>query len=217
MQNKERKNHLFRGFSFVEILMSLGLMSLVLSTFGYMGVQQFEAAKQRLAQTNAFMIANKIIEHSFLHQRYPDNLAQVEGIPQQDPWGNPFQYRRPGKINRNLLETGYDFDVFAQVVKNGTTIKEVGNWNEDAITNGRYLSELNNGTLPRFAPHALYPLSNLNSASQQEQGVENRDKSNSINNGKNRYGRYQKERIQRLYRKYYNINENRKEIDAGID
>ncbi|MEM7402723.1 MAG: hypothetical protein AAF310_01710 [Myxococcota bacterium] len=130
MQTKTKQIAKLRGFSFVEILLALALMTLVLGTFSYIGVNQFNEGKERLARTNAFMIANKVVEFYHLNQRYPRGLHEVKGIPHKDPWGNSFRYQYPGTINGKQPGTQYEFDVFTNVMKNGRAIKKIGNWDD---------------------------------------------------------------------------------------
>ncbi|MEM7588605.1 MAG: hypothetical protein AAF320_00335 [Myxococcota bacterium] len=131
MQKKNKPIKKLRGFSFMEILLSLALMTLVLGSFSYIGVNQFNEGKERLARTNAFMIANKVVEFYQLNRRYPKNLQEVQGIPHNDPWGNRFKYDNPGKINGKKQGANYAFDVYAHITKSGKTVKKVGNWDEE--------------------------------------------------------------------------------------
>jgi general secretion pathway protein G len=134
------------GFTLLEVIIVMVLLSLLVSLVGVRIVQQSDRAKERLART---MVKGGSLAQA-LDRFYLDNgfypttaqglqalIEKPSGAPEpteydeegyldeipEDPWKLPYQYRSPGESSRK----GYDLWSMGRDRQSGTQ-DDIGNW-----------------------------------------------------------------------------------------
>jgi general secretion pathway protein G len=132
-----------KGFTLMEMLLVLGIIALLVGMGTFMMVDVLGDAEEGKVKGDIQTLKAQLIRYKTKGGLYPTteqgleslvtkpsdgpqprswkNLMQKEAL--YDPWGNPYQYRRPGKQNPE------EFDIFS-MGKDGQegTEDDIGNW-----------------------------------------------------------------------------------------
>ena len=132
-----------KGFTLMEMLLVLGIIALLVGMGTFMMVDVLGDAEEGKAKADIQTLRANLIRYKTKGGLYPTTEQGLDSLvtkpsdgPQPrsykslmqkeallDPWGNPYQYRRPGKQNPE------EFDIFS-MGKDGQegTEDDIGNW-----------------------------------------------------------------------------------------
>jgi general secretion pathway protein G len=80
------------GFTLVELLIIMAILA-ILSTIGFYQYSSFiERTKVKLAIADINQIAKFVEDYNAAHERYPDELSDLNQGEFRDPWGRPYEY-----------------------------------------------------------------------------------------------------------------------------
>lgn len=127
------------GFSLVEILIVLGIIGVIMGLVANQIMGKGEQANAELAFTQIGQMQGAVVSFRQHTKRLPNNLQELVSKPSDvrrwvgpyvtegglsDPWGNPFQYSKPGQHGA--------FDIFSYGAdgKSGGEgyNADIGNW-----------------------------------------------------------------------------------------
>lgn len=111
------------GYTLFEIMLVLGIISVLVGSAIYLLANNIDVAKEQRVDADFQAITTQLKTYEMLNYTYPttdqglDALVKkpssdpqprkwkrlLESVP-LDPWGTPYQYRNPGKLNPE----GYD-------------------------------------------------------------------------------------------------------------
>ena len=109
------------GFTLIELLIDMAIVAMLAALVGPQLFGKLGGAKRDGAATQIKMIESALDTYRLDVGRYPDGLdalinnpggsklwsgPYLKGSGKDDPWGNAYQYRRPGRNNR-------DYDLFS--------------------------------------------------------------------------------------------------------
>lgn len=131
------------GFTLMEMLLVLGIIALLVGMGTYMMVNVLGDAEEGKVQADIQALHASLIRYRTAGGAYPTTEQGLEALVSQptggprprswrqllrpealvDPWGNPYQYRRPGRHNPDT------YDIFS-MGPDGTegTADDIGNW-----------------------------------------------------------------------------------------
>lgn len=110
-----------RGFTLLELLIAMLILAIMVSltqvTFGF----AIDTANNHKAIADVATIGAKIIHFQVNNERMPVSLAELDGIADEDPWGNAYRYlsfengvnRAAARKNRNLVPINMLFDLYS--------------------------------------------------------------------------------------------------------
>jgi general secretion pathway protein G len=146
------------GFTLVELLIVVAIMSTLAAIAIYHYTLLIEKTEEIRAKSDIETIAKLINEFKEANGRYPDSLAELEGGPFVDPWGNPYQYvniatahRSQWRRDRNnkpintyydLWSNGQDGEFSAQIRGDKGLDDIIRAWDGMFIGSGHELDEL---------------------------------------------------------------------------
>lgn len=139
MKKQKIKSYRQAGFTLLEILIVLGIIGMITAIVAGNVMGQSDKANVKLAETQIGQIEGAIVNFRQHTKRLPNNLnelvTQPSGVKRWvgpyvkedqliDPWGNAFQYRKPGQHGRyDILSLGAD----GKTGGNGVDA-DIGNW-----------------------------------------------------------------------------------------
>lgn len=104
-----RSNSKARGFSLIEVLVTLAIVTLVSVAVGFAAYEHLGGARKSTAFNEARTVRNAVKAHALQHDGCPtvqmliDDGVLDEDSPKQDPWGNAWRIRCEG--TRVIVET----------------------------------------------------------------------------------------------------------------
>ena len=135
-----------RGFTILEILIVLGIMSLLVGVGIATMTDVFSDAEETKAKLDIKSLNEGLIRYKIKGGIYPSEqqglialVRKPDGQPQPkawkpifksenaviDPWGTPYHYKYPGQINRD------SYDIFSVGKdKQAGTSDDIGNWDQ---------------------------------------------------------------------------------------
>ena len=137
----QRNRHFRRGFTLLELLLVLVILGVLAALVVPKFVGRGEQAKEVAAETGISRISNQIDAFEIDNGRFPTSEEGLEALVTQpanaddwrgpyldkknldDPWGNPFVYRRPGE------KSGGDYDLYSLGSDGKEGTDDIGNWN----------------------------------------------------------------------------------------
>lgn len=107
-----------RGMTLVEIMIVLTIMASIMGMVGVFVVGALDNAKIKEAQTQVEQYASFVEQYYVFQGSWPDSLDQLQRPPggmqplierlDDDPWGNPYNYRKGGDRGYELCSSGKD-------------------------------------------------------------------------------------------------------------
>lgn len=132
-----------RGFSLIEIMLVLGIIAVLLGAVIKLTTGNLDAAKIQRVEADIQTITTQLRTYEMLNLFMPTseqglqalvNAPTSEPQPRQwrqlltelplDPWGQPYQYRNPGKHNLS------GFDLFSLGADKVESAEDIGNWSK---------------------------------------------------------------------------------------
>jgi len=113
--SRSRRRKHFRPFSLIEIMVVLLIIGLVSALVVPTAVKKIGRAKRQTAVAQVRMLANACKDYFLDMDQYPDRLEDLVQNPgsdkwdgpyldppkiPKDPWGNEYEYRKPGGEGR---------------------------------------------------------------------------------------------------------------------
>jgi general secretion pathway protein G len=116
-----RRSQPTRGFTLLELMM-VGVVAGVLLAIAVPSYQKIIAHQKVVAcVVDLAKISQELEKFRTVHGSLPDSLSELNGIPEADPWGNPYRYLNfnsdipgiNGKIRKdhNLHPLNTEFDL----------------------------------------------------------------------------------------------------------
>jgi general secretion pathway protein G len=143
IQGVRRARRQRRGFTLIEIMLVLGIISLLLGMAVFMLGDVMGSSKYVVAEADVKAIQNGLRAYELVSKRLPTTEQGLEAlvdkptqapVPRQwhraldevptDPWGQPYQYRNPGVKNT----TSYDLFSFGE--DGVESDDDIGNWRD---------------------------------------------------------------------------------------
>lgn len=140
---KRVANQVSRAFTLMEMLLVLAIIALLVGMGTYMMINVLGDAEEGKAKADVSSLEASLVRYKTKTLVYPTTEQGLEALvrmptvgpkPQSykpllrkaaltDPWGNPYQYARPGKFNPD------SYDIFSMGLdgKAGTS-DDIGNW-----------------------------------------------------------------------------------------
>jgi general secretion pathway protein G len=143
-------NPLIRGFTLVELLISVGIVALLSAVALPSYREHRDRVDNGLAAKDIMLIDQAIERFYYDTNTYPASLAAVGSGGLRDPWGNSYQYlrfdesTRRGEMrkDRNLVPVNNDYDLYSNG-KDGLSTKPFtsAKGRDDVVraNNGRYI------------------------------------------------------------------------------
>ena len=125
MERRRRRN---KGFSLIEILVALAILTIMATTVSIAAVKHIERAKKQKTQFQIAAISDHIKAYRINEQKYPEDLSDL--VPEYvekadgllDGWNNEFGYACPGENGDfDLVSGGPDGSL-------DTTEDNINNW-----------------------------------------------------------------------------------------
>jgi general secretion pathway protein G len=90
------------GFSFIEIMVVVVIIGVLATAVTLKYSDYMETARVNRAKSDIATLQDAIENYKNLNGRYPANNEGLDALPlkhgnRTDPWGNPYQYNRPGR------------------------------------------------------------------------------------------------------------------------
>jgi general secretion pathway protein G len=155
---KETRTIRVLGFTLVELLVVVAIMSTLAAIAIYHYSILIERTEEIRAKSDIETIAKRIDEFKQENGRYPDSLAELEGGPFVDPWGNPYQYvniatahkkhwrrdrnNKPINTYYDLWSNGSDGEFSVQIRGDKGRDDIIRAWDGQFIGSGQELDEL---------------------------------------------------------------------------
>ncbi|MFM2052302.1 MAG: hypothetical protein RL456_339 [Pseudomonadota bacterium] len=121
-----------RGFTLVELMLGIGVLSVLMMIAMPFWADHRERVRQRQAATDIGAMSVRILQYHEEERRFPATLATVGMDDRRDPWGQPYQYYniRDGQIgdarkDRSLVPINSDFDLYS-LGKDGASARQLG-------------------------------------------------------------------------------------------
>jgi general secretion pathway protein G len=110
----DRKVQYNRGFTLVELLIVVAIVSLI-ATMALLGFQDFmEKTKISRAAEEIRGLEKEIIAYSTDKATYPAGLVDIGRETLKDPWGNSYFYSQtPGTRHNGAFSLNTDFDLYS--------------------------------------------------------------------------------------------------------
>ena len=89
-----------RGFSLIEIMVVIVIIGMLAGAVAVSVGDYMETAKASRARSDLATIKDAVEAFHLQKGRYPTNNEGLDPLPlenRRDPWGNPYQYNRPGE------------------------------------------------------------------------------------------------------------------------
>lgn len=106
------------GMTIIEMMIVLVIMGMVMVTIGGYSFNAIQNARLQDARIQVSQLANGLEEYRVMIGEYPQSLDGLTNPPRglspirrevpNDPWGNPFQYRRQSADSYELFSMGPD-------------------------------------------------------------------------------------------------------------
>ncbi len=107
-----RGRRLERGFTLLEIMVVLVIMSLIAGTVGVAVIKQLDNAKRKQAGVQIHALSDALELYKLQFHNYPSTAEGLQALAQpknnaapfinsvpQDPWGHDYVYVYPGQLN----------------------------------------------------------------------------------------------------------------------
>ena len=129
MKRPKIRSH-FAGYTLFEIMLVLGIISVLVGSAIYLLAGNVDIAKEQRVDSDFQAITTQLKTYEMLNYSFPSTeqglealvkRPLVEPVPRKwkrllesvpvDPWGNPYRYQNPGKINPDgfdLISLGAD-------------------------------------------------------------------------------------------------------------
>lgn len=117
----ERKSRKQQGFTLIELLIVMAILGMLAALVGPTVIGKFGGAQRQTAATQISHIETALDSYRLDMFKYPNGLEALvknnssnskwqgpylkKGMP-KDPWGNDYQYRKPGRDGR-------DYDLYS--------------------------------------------------------------------------------------------------------
>ncbi len=88
-----------RGFSLIEVMVVVVIIGLLAGAVALKAGGFMDSAKQNRAKSDIAAIVKAVEAYSLTHHAYPgieQGLDRLAITSRTDPWGQPYQYNRPG-------------------------------------------------------------------------------------------------------------------------
>ena len=108
-----RSRRLERGFTLLEIMVVLVIMSLIAGTVGVAVIKQLDNAKKKQAGVQIHALSDAMELYKLQFHNYPSTAEGLQALAQpknnaapfinsvpQDPWGHDYVYIYPGQLNQ---------------------------------------------------------------------------------------------------------------------
>ncbi len=109
------KKFLTSGFTLIELLIVMAILGMLAALVGPTIFDKFNDAQRKDAKVQISMMESALDQHRLNTDKYPDSLEGLvkntvnnprwagsylkQGLP-KDPWGNDYQYKKPGEEGR---------------------------------------------------------------------------------------------------------------------
>ena len=109
------------GFTLIELLIVMAIIGMLAALVGPQIIKRFGGAQQDAARAQIGMFGQALDAHRLDTGKYPTTLEglisnggnsptwkgpYLRGAMPNDPWGKPYQYKRPGR-------SGRDYDIYS--------------------------------------------------------------------------------------------------------
>lgn len=133
---KERTASVSRGFSLLEIMVVITIMTMIMGAVGVGVMGYLDKSKMKQAKIDIVTISNALDLYKTEFGRYPESedglsrlveekILKEKKVP-RDPWGNDYIYIYPGSNN----DDGFDLYSFGPDGKEGGN-DDIVNWDTD--------------------------------------------------------------------------------------
>lgn len=108
------------AYTLFEIMLVLGIISVLVGSAIYLLVNNIDVAKEQRVDADFQAITTQLKTYEMMNYYFPTSDQGLEALVKKpateplprkwrrllesvplDPWGNPYQYRNPGKVNPN--------------------------------------------------------------------------------------------------------------------
>jgi general secretion pathway protein G len=131
------------GFTLLELMMA-GVVAGVLLAIAVPSYRKIIEHQHVVAcVADLTRISMELEKYRTTHGSLPDSLSELSGIPQQDPWGHPYQYLNfssdipgiKGKIRKdhNLHPLNSEFDLYSKGADGKSVPPLTGNASKDDV------------------------------------------------------------------------------------
>lgn len=125
-----RRRHREAGYTLLEIMLVVGIISILIGSAIYMLVGNIDVARQTRVDADFQAISTQLRTYETMNLRMPSTSQGLEALVKRptsepkprrwvqlmervplDPWGEPYIYRNPGKLNPrgfDLISKGAD-------------------------------------------------------------------------------------------------------------
>ena len=89
-----------RGFSLIEVMVVVVIIGMLAGAVALKVTDYMDSARVNRAKSDLATIVNGVEKYYLDHGGFPSNSQGLEKISvknKTDPWGNPYQYNRPGQ------------------------------------------------------------------------------------------------------------------------
>ncbi len=102
-QDLRRRRQRARGLTLIEIMVVIGILTVMGAMVAVAVIPQFEEAKRKTARADIRAIENGLKLYYVKNGKYPDTSTGLQVLVDQqilesvkDPWGNPYLYKLEG-------------------------------------------------------------------------------------------------------------------------
>lgn len=99
-----------RGMTLMEVMIVIAIILLLMGALTFGLAQMFGEAQSDTARLMISRINEKVRIYQVKKKKLPDDLAEIyrgEDVP-NDPWGNPFVFRKGGPKGYDIISYGAD-------------------------------------------------------------------------------------------------------------